>query len=402
MEALVEVVIQQYPGSLALPLRAANHALQVLEFLFIHHETLFPSWCHGLARLYLQARLCQLARNIAMEDPTSYLSVPRLMSLIVEAESTEDFDFTLIRQQDGWEFKVRTASGEPLMADIPFEFSKLNTVMTIFFQSPLSPHFYLDFWASLVCNEHEGHICHVDLQCFEAGKTDLVYFRARSLAGIATFQTLTFLTPPPAHKRLASDWSPVLEDFSLEALTWDLDDDVWEPDDNIRAVMRADKARATADSTRRARSSNERPVSSHFSRQHFDIAHDVDDNAISRDYARAARLSRLLNPPTDRSDYAHPGFPRHVPRLYTSDLNIDRLIPRPYTSDVNMDISQSAPPSSMLLVDSPTDIHDNAPVSALLEAYARLPIELTTFQPHPPSESPTSASTSTVDDGPQS
>jgi len=387
MEALIEVVIQQYPGSLALPLRAANHALQVLEFIFIHHATLFPSWSHGLARLYLQARLCQLARNIAMEHPPSHLSVPRLMSLIVESESTEDFDFTLLQQQDRWEFKVSTASGEPLLADIPFEFSKLRTIMTVFFQSPLSPHFYMDFWEGLICDDHDGHICHIDLQCFEAGKTDLVYFRARSLAGIATFQNLTFLTSPPAHKRLASDWSPTLEDFSLEALAWDLDEDVWEPDDNLRAVIRADKARATADSTRRARSSSERPVLSHPSKQRFNITHDVDDNAISREYASAARLSRSLNPPTDRSAYAHAGYPRPVPRLYTSDLNIDRLISRPYTSELNIDISRSAPPSSPLLSDSPTDGHNNAPVSALLEAYSRLPIEGTTFQSRPPWES---------------
>jgi len=403
MEALVEVVVQQYLGSLARPLRAANHALRVLEFIFMHHSTLFPNWSHGLARLYLQARLCQLARNIVLDDPTSHLSIPRLMSLIVETESTEDFEFNLLQRQGQWEFKVSAEPDEPLMADIPFEFTKLNTIMTVFFQSPLAPYSYHDFWSGLVCDGQEGHRCHIDLHCFDGGQTDLVYFRARSLAGIATFQTLTFLPPSPPHNQSPSDWSPALEDFSLAALGWDLDEDVWEPDDDLRAVMRAEKARATSDATRRARSTNDHPVSSRLSKRRYNIAHDVDDNAISRDYASAARLARSLNPPTDRSDYAHPGLPRHVPRLYTSDLNIDRLIPRPYTSDLNMDISRSAPPSSTLLSDSPTgDAHDNAPVSALLEAYARLPIELTTFQPHPPSESPTSASTSTVDDGPQS
>jgi len=388
MTALVEIVVQQYPGSLALPLRAANHSLRVLEFIFSRHSILFPNWSHGLARLYLQARLCQLAHNIALDDPTSHLSVPRLMSMIVESEDTEDFEFNLLQRDNLWEFQVKSGPEEPLMADIPFEFTKLNTIMTVFFESPLSPHSYLDFWSSLICDEQDGHRCHIDLHCFDGGKTDLVYFRARALAGVPTFQTLTFLTPPPPQKRSASDWSPALEDFSIEALTWDLDEDVWEPDDNIRAVVRADKARATADCTRRARSSNERPALSHLSAQRFNIAHDVDDNAISRDYASAARLSRSLNPSIDRRDYAHPGLPRHVPRLYTSDLNIDRLIPRPYTSDLNMDISRSAPPSSTLLSDSPTgDAHDNAPVSALLEAYSRLPIELTVFQSQPPSDS---------------
>ena len=372
MEALVEIVVQQYPGSLAPLLRSANHALQVLEFLFMHHSPLFLNWSHGLARLYLQARLCQLAKNIAMEYPTLHLSVPRLMSLIVESESTEDFDFTLIQQQDRWEFKVSTATGEPLLADIPFEFSKLKTIMTVFFLSTLSPHSYLDFWASLICDEHEEHKCHIDLKCFNGGQTDLVYFRARSLAGIASFQTLTFLTPPPAHKRLASDWLPALEDFSLEALTWDLDDDFWEPDDNIRAVMRADRARATADATRRARSTNDHPESSLLSKRRYNIAHDVDDNAISRDYANAARLSRSLNPPTDRSAYAHAELPRRVPRPHTSDLNIDRLISRPYTSNLNVDISRSAPPSSTLLSDSPSFGHNNAPMEALLEGYSHL------------------------------
>jgi len=308
--------------------------------------------------------------------------------MIVETEDTEDFEFSLVQHDGLWEFKVKAALYEPLMADIPFEFTKLDTIMKVFFESPLSPHSYHDFWSNLVCDGQDGHRCHIDLHCFDGGKTDLVYFRARSLAGIPTFQTLTFLTPPPAQKRLASDWSPALEDFSMEALGWDLDDDVWEPDDNIRAVMRADRARARADSTRRARSSDEHPVLSHLPKQRFNIAHDVDDNAISRDYASAARLARSLNPPTDRSAYAHPGLPRPVPRLFTSDLNIDRLISRPYTSDLNMDISRSAPPSSTLLSDSPTgDAHDNAPVSALLEAYSRLPIELTVFQSQPPSDS---------------
>ena len=77
-------------------------------------------------------------------------------------------------------------------------------------------------------------------------------------------------------------------------------------------------------------------------------------------------------PSTDRSAYAHAGLPRRVPRLYTSDLNIDRLISRPYTSDLNVDISRSAPPSSTLLSDSPSIGHDNAPMEALLEEYSHL------------------------------
>ena len=356
MEALVEVTLEQYPSSLAIPIRAAHHALCALEYILSLHPTLFPDFSHGLARLFLQARLCQLAKNIALHEAPHTLSVPRLMSMIVEPDGSEDWDFSVSQRNGLWAFHVGSSPEEPFLADATFEFHKLSAVMSLFFSSTLSPYAYREFWDGLVCDTHDSHVCHLDFKCFDGGKTDLVYFRARSLAGIPTFQTMRVLTPPPAHKRLASHWSPDLEIFFTDALEWDLTHDMGDVTSR-RDVARTYRARALSETTRRVRSSCT-PVATNVSSTHT-AAHGIDDNAIPRQFATDARLKRATSSTTQGQTSTH-REPTGPPFRFEW--------PQGFTPKFSQDSSMSSQPSLAHI----RDTDRNQGVEALLEEYSHL------------------------------